>query len=220
MKSEIKFFQSLVFICSLLFASMCFAGSAGLVFQKYSDPTEIPSELIMMRPDKAMIEKSFLDEQGRSRKDKWYYLISSTFKSKLMMKDLEYYLNPKNGRLDEVFEKTVVVPAGKDIYTVNMEVNTLLRRLDFSSTMEFSSVEINERRIFHYKFFNFNSVFTDMDIRVELEKEGGHCRVNIYQVSAVKASSYLKLKRFGALGIFESEIKQKINKAKTRLFSF
>ena len=115
-----------------------------------------------------MMQKIYKDDSANDRSDKAYYTTTHTYNSFYPLTEISRTLNPINGRLDTLFKETI----------------------------SFNSETKLNKKIFSYSFTNFNMVFTDMVIQIELEEVG----------SVVK----VKLSRIFALGKFESAMKLNI----------
>jgi hypothetical protein len=78
-----------------------------------------------------------------------------------------------------------------------------------------------QKRVFLYEFSSFNIVFTSMFIRIDVEElDSGNLKISLSQLSALKGSTYAKLKsiplRVGLNG-FERSLKDNLKKLKQNL---
>lgn len=203
-----------LFVYLFLFASMAF-GSDNLVLSKYTNISDVPETFLKITDAQNMATKSYLDDDGNLRTDKIYYTISDNYLSTLKVSDLLKMLDPASGKLGSLFEETTVNKASLvGTFNVMMVISTPLKDFDCESILKVKRFKEGAKDVFIYTFTDFNMVFTNMAIRVEVEQRGAYTSIAMKQIAALKGSTHTKLKNYFAVGKFEKAIKGNLQKFK------
>ena len=197
------------FICfAILLISTDTRADDNLSLKKYFHSSELPSKFYVLGGGISMANKKYEDDDGEQRSDKVFYTITHNYDSSYKSTDLDIRLDPSSGYLGELLEKTSV---NKNIHTnsydVIMAVSTPLKTFMCKNRLSFKKIEVGNKTIYKYTFTNFNMVFTDMVIQVEVLKTDTDMKISVSQIAALKGSTYEKLKTFFAVGKFEKVIK-------------
>ena len=165
-----------------------------------------------------MVNKKYDDDDGKPRTDKVYYTVTHTYLSSYKESDLAQVLNPMSGKLGSLFEDTQVKKSNHfDVFDVLMGISTPLKTFVCENVLSFKKFKSGAKDVYRYTFTNFNMVFTDMVIQVEVQGEWAESRIVVTQIAAVKGSTYSKLKSFLAIGKFEKALKLNLSKFKNGL---
>ena len=202
----------MAFLCFLaLVVAVDTRAAENLIINKYLNAYEIPQAFLELGKGQEMMQKIYKDDSDNDRSDKVYYTTTHTYNSFYPLTEISRTLNPINGRLDTLFKDTIVKRTNTSgIFNVLMEISTTLKNFDCESNLSFKSETKLNKKIFTYSFTNFNMVFTDVVIQIELEEMGSVVKVKLSQIAALKGSTYEKLSRFFAIGKFESAMKLNI----------
>lgn len=186
-----------------------------LTLTKFTHSSQVPGDYMALGGGSAMSGKTYKDDEGKVRSDKIYYTISHSYNSTYKMSDISKIMNPASGRLGSLFADTQVNKSSKvGSYDVMMEISTPLKDFECGSSMTFKNALDGKKNVYTYSFTNFNMVFTDMVIKVEVEEVGPSSKIKLSQIVAVKGSTYDKLKTYFAIGKFEKAMKENIRKLK------
>jgi hypothetical protein len=209
-----KTFSALMCLITLVLSADSRAVSDNLTLTKYMNSSEVPSSFLGLGGGQGMVNKSYRDDDDKSRTDKIYYTTSHSYNSSYRAEDVARLMNPADGRLGNLFEDTSVSKSSGAGYSVMMEISTPIKRFNCASTLNFKNFKSGNKNVFVYHFSNFNMVFTDMVIQVEVESVGANTKIKLSQIAAIKGSTYSKLKSFLAVGKFEKALKENIRKFK------
>lgn len=209
-----KTFGALLFLFALVVSADSRAAD-NLVLTRYMEASEVPSSFLSLGGGSNMTSKSYQDDDNKKRSDKVYYTTTHSYSSSYRMEDITRLMNPADGRLGDLFEETTIArSAAAAIYDVMMGISTPIKNFDCASKLSFKNFKSGAKNVFVYSFSNFNMVFTDMVIQVEVEAAGSGTKIKLSQIAAVKGSTYSKLKRYLAVGKFEKALKENIRKFK------
>jgi len=209
-----KIFNTLVCLVMLLIAVETRA-SDNLTLTKYMSASEVPKVLYELGGGVAMVNKSYNDEDGALRKDKVFYGTTHSYISKYKAADIAKILNPSLGQLETLFENTQVKKSSKsNLFDVMMEIATPIKNFDCASVLSYKYSRVGNKNIFIYTFLNFNMVFTDMVIKIEVNESGSNSKINLTQIAVIKGTTYKKLKNFFAIAKFEKSMKENLKKLK------
>ena len=115
--------------------------------------------------------------------------------------------------MESLFENIQIKSSSKNgIFDVLMEITTPIKNFLCESSLNLKSAEERNKQVCLFTFTNFNMVFTDMVVRVELDETSTGFRLQISHISALKGVTHDKLKSFFAVGIFEKALKLNIMK--------
>jgi hypothetical protein len=186
-----------------------------LTLTKYGQSSLVPEAFLSLGGGSAMANRTYKDEDGKIRSDKIYYTMTHSYKSTYKMEDVANLLNPSSGKIGSLLHNTDVKRSSKvGIFEVLMEISTPIKDFLCSSVLSYKNSQEDKKNVFVYSFTNFNMVFTDMVIRVEVEEVKSELQVKVTQISALKGLTYDKLKTFFAVGKFEKSMKENIKKLK------
>lgn len=190
-------------------------GSDNLRLTQYKNASDIPSSLLALGGGSAMTNKTFKDDDGNTRSDKIYYTGTHSYTSSYRQEDILRLLNPSDGKLGNLFEDTSVNKSARaGLYDVLMKISTPIKNFDCSSTLTYKTIKSGNKNVFTYSFTNFNMVFTDMVIQIEVDSSSGDSQINVKQIMAMKGSTYSKLKNVFAVGKFEKAMKENMKRLK------
>lgn len=210
-----KLLSSFICLAILLIATDTRAAADNLTLHKYFHSTELPSSFYTLGGASSMASKKYIDDDGKQRSDKVYYTISQSYSSSYRVSDIDTLLNPASGHLEKLLDKTDVKRSrNHDSYDVVMAISTPLKTFMCENTLTFNKSKVGNKTIYKYSFTDFNMVFTDMVIQVEVVDTGSDSKVSISQIAALKGSTYEKLKTYFAVGKFEKAIKVNLSTIK------
>lgn len=186
-----------------------------LRFTKYDSYGSLPGEYARLLPAN-VATKNYNDDDGKPRSDKKYYVTTNSYNSKYKFDDVLKLANPASGSLDSLFEDTTIkLTSSKNVFDVTMVISTPVKDFDVESTLTFRPATNGRKATYFYTFSNFNMVFTDMTIKLEIEELNNTVKINLIQVSALKGITYRKLVNTPfAMGGFEKGMKNNIKKFK------
>lgn len=203
-----KLLSSFICLAVLLIATDTRAAADNLSLNKYFHSSELPSSFYNLGGGSTMANKKYGDDDGKQRSDKVYYTITHSYSSSYKGSDIDSRLNPASGHLGELLDKTDLKKNnGGDSYDVVMAISTPLKTFMCENTLTFKKSKVGNKSIYKYSFSQFNMVFTDMVIQVEVEDTGSDSKISISQIAALKGSTYEKLKTYFAVGKFEKAVK-------------
>ncbi len=209
----VKIVTSLLGLILLLVTIDSHAGD-NLILNKYFRSSEIPEKFYLLGGGEAMVSKTYLDS-GKVRSDKVYYTMTHAYNSNYHIQDIAKILNPSAGRMESLFENTQIKSSPKSgIFDVLMEITTPIKNFLCASSLNLKNTQEGKKQVFLFTFTNFNMVFTDMVVRVEVDETTTGSRLQISQISALKGLTHDKLKSFFAVGKFEKALKLNLMKFK------
>lgn len=210
-----KLLSSFICLAILLIATDTRAAGDNLTLNKYFHSSDLPSSFYTLGGASSMASKKYTDDDGKQRSDKVYYTITHSYNSSYTGSDMDSLLNPASGHLGDLLDKTDVKKSrSADSYDVVMAISTPLKTFMCENTLTFKKSKVGNKSIYKYSFTDFNMVFTDMVIQVEVVDTGSDSKVSISQIAALKASTYEKLKTYFAVGKFEKAIKLNLSNFK------
>jgi hypothetical protein len=203
-----KLLSSIVCLAILLVATDTRAAADNLTLNKYLHSSELPSSFYTLGGASSMASKKYTGDDGKQRSDKVYYTITHSYSSSYTGSDIDSLLNPASGHLGELLDKTDVKKSRSgDSYDIVMAISTPLKTFMCENTLTFKKTKVGNKSIYKYSFTDFNMVFTDMVIQVEVVDTGSDSKVSIFQIAALKGSTYEKLKSYFAVGKFGKAVK-------------
>lgn len=209
-----KIFSALLCL-GMLMVSVDTRAADNLTMTKYTNSSQLPESFYNLGGGNAMASKTYKDDDGKARTDKVYYITTHSYKSSYKMEDVARLLNPAAGRLGSLFEDTEVNKSSNTgVFNVLMEISTPIKNFSCASILNFKNSQEGKKNVFVYTFSNFNMVFTDLVIKVELEDLNSELKVKVSQIAALKGSTYTKLSNYFAVGKFEKSMKLNIKKLK------
>ncbi|MBA2404622.1 MAG: hypothetical protein H0V66_07615 [Bdellovibrionales bacterium] len=211
---KIKILSALLCLMVLIISADSRAAD-NLTLNKHTDSSQLSPTFFNLGGGAAMSDKTYHDDDQKTRTDKVYYTSTHSYNSNYSSKEIAMILNPSTGRLGNLFEDTKVEKSSKSNgFNVMMGISTPLKTFDCASTLTFKSFKSSGKDIYVYTFSNFNMVFTGIVIQVEVEEVGPETKIKLFQIAAVKGSTYDKLKSYLAVGKFEKALKVNIRKLK------
>ncbi len=208
----------LLFTFLILTLSLFASADDFFSLKKYTNVHNIPQAFYFLGGGASMVNKAYLDDDGVQRDDKIYYTIIHKYKSALSASEIRRLLNPANNRLGKLFEDTTVTKTKKaGEFKVLMNITTPLKNFPCESTLTYST---NSSDTFTYRFTDFNMVFTDFIIQIEIEELENYTKVSLFQIAALKGMTHQKLKKFFAVERFENSLKGNIYKFKQGINGF
>ncbi len=212
--------KNIKFLFAFLILSLSLLACADDFFslKKYTNAHSIPQAFYQLGGGTSMVNKAYVDDDGAHREDKIYYTITHKYKTSLSASEIRRLLNPANSRLGQLFEETTVTKTKKTgEFKVLMNISTPLKTFPCESTLTYST---NSSDIFTYRFADFNMVFTDFVIQIEIEEQENYTKVSLFQIAALKGMTHQKLKKFFAVERFENSLKGNVNKFKNGIGGF
>jgi hypothetical protein len=207
-KKMFKLLSSFICLVVLLIATDTRAAADNLTLNKYFHSSELPNSFYILGGGSTMAAKKYQDDEGKQRSDKVYYTITHSYSSSYTGSDMDTLLNPASGNLGELLDKTDVKKnKSSESYDVVMAISTPLKTFMCENTLAFKKSKAGNKSIYKYSFTNFNMVFTDLVIQVEVEDKGLESKISVSQIAALKGSTYEKLKTYFAVGKFEKAVK-------------
>lgn len=187
-----------------------------LNFTRYDSFASLPPQYASLLPSNVE-SKLYNDDDGKPRSDKKYYVTTNSYASKYKYEDIVRLANPATGSLDALFEETTIkLSNAKNVFDVTMVISTPVKDFQVESSLLFKPSTSGRKATYLYNFSNFNMVFTDMTIKLEIEESNGSAFVRLVQVSALKGITYRKLVSTPfAMGGFEKGMKKNIKKFKS-----
>lgn len=191
--------------------------SDNLSLVRYDSLKSLPSHYLSLLPPNVS-SKTYKDSEGKLRIDKRYYVSTNSYSSRFKYDDIVKLANPTFGSLDSLLEETTIQNTTvKNMFKIVMVIDTPIKSFNVESTLTFIPASFTRKFVYLYKFSDFNMVFTDMTIQLEvIEDAGGTVKVKLTQVSAIKETTYHKLDTtpFAMRG-FERGMKKNISKFKS-----
>lgn len=210
----VKFIVAILFM-GILFTSAGTQAADNLTMTKYTQSSLLPESFLNLGGGSTMVNRTYKDQSGKIRSDKVYYTINHSYKSHYKASDVANLLNPASGKMGSILQNTDVKKSSKNgIFEVLMEISTPIKDFLCTSFLFYKNFQDGNKNVFIYSFTNFNMVFTDMVIRVEVEEVNSELKIRVTQIAALKGMTYDKLKTYFAVGKFEKSIKENIKKLK------
>ncbi len=208
----LKIISSFLFLGILILSSEGYAGD-NLTLSKYTQPAKVPDLFLALGGGQSMTSRTYKDDDNNVRTDKVYYTTTHSYKSTYKASDIAKLVNPSFGKTESLFEETQITKSAKTgFFDVVMDISTPFKNFSCASNLNFKNFKEGNKNVFIFSFSNFNMIFTDMVIKVEVEEQNSGTKVMVYQIAAMKGSAYKKLDSYFAIGKFEKAMKQNIRR--------
>lgn len=159
---------------------------------------------------------SYHGENNKMVNEKVYFTVEHHYKSNYRLTDINKILHPSSGRLPDFFkDPTTIKSMGTSKYKVAMEINALVDTLNVHGILSYDMTKQGNKTTHRYSFNQFNMLFTNIVIAIEIVENSSRNDINIYQIAALKKSAYRKLEKI-PFGAGTSRLKKTINGSVSR----